>query len=172
MAETLPELGATTLFGDLIFALGIPIPIRTLGGLRRLAHCLLPIICRLPFSLIYPTGTKQEQTVSKYDRYFHEADIIAGDFHFIRRYMPARMDGKIIITNTTTAGDVALMRERGVALLVSTTPEFDGRSFGTNVMEGVIVALTGKRPEDMTPDDYLRTLDQLGWEPRVVTLQA
>jgi hypothetical protein len=172
MAETLPELGAETLFGDLIFALGIPIPITTLRGLRRIAHLLLPIICRLPFSLIYPTGKKQEETISKYDRYFNWADIIAGDFHFIRRYMPARLDGKVIITNTTTANDVALMRERGVRLLVSTTPEFDGRSFGTNVMEGVIIALIGKTPETMTPDDYLRTLEQLGWEPRVVTLNA
>ncbi len=168
MAETLPALGARTLFGDLIFALGIPIPITTLRGLRMVARLLLPIICRLPFSMIYPTGKKQEETVSKYDRYFNDADIIAGDFHFIRRYMPARLDGTVIITNTTTERDLALLRERGVRLLVSTTPEFDGRSFGTNVMEGVIIALAGKRPEEMTPEDYQRTLEELGWEPRVV----
>jgi len=170
MAEVLPELGAITRFGDLIFALGIPIAINSLGGLRVLARTLLPIITRLPFTLIYPTGEKQDVTVSKYDAHFNWADIIAGDFLFIRRYMPARMDGKIIVTNTTTAQDVELMRQRGVSMLVSTTPELGGRSFGTNVMEGVIVALLGKRPEEMTPQDYLDCLERLGWQPRVTRL--
>jgi len=110
--------------------------------------------------------------VAKYGRYFTAADIIAGDFHFIRRYMPARLDGKVIITNTTTDGDLALLRARGAARLVSTTPEFAGRSFGTNVMEGVIIALAGTRPEAMTPEDYQRMLERLGWEPRVLDLSA
>ncbi len=171
MAETLPELGAETIFGDMIFALGIPIPIRKLSTLKTVAALLLPIITSVPFEWIYPTGEKQEKTVTKYGKYFDWADIIAGDWHFVRRYMPERLDGKTILTNTTTDKDVALMRERGAALLVSTTPEFDGRSFGTNVMEGVIVALRGSRPENMQPQDYLDTLEQLGWAPRVVKLQ-
>jgi len=170
MAETLPTLGAITYFGDLIFALGIPIPVKTLGGLKTLATLLLPIICRLPFEMIYPIGEKQEQMVSKYGKYFEWAEIIAGDWHFLRRYMPDRLDGKIILTNTTTEQDVALLRQRGATMLISSTPEFDGRSFGTNVMEGVIIALLGKRPEEMTADDYLNCLERLGWAPRVLRL--
>src|SRR5262249_59319315 len=42
MAEALAEAGADLLFGDLIYGLGVPIPIRTLGGLNRLARILLP----------------------------------------------------------------------------------------------------------------------------------
>ena len=170
MAETLPEVGAITYFGDLIFAFGIPYMIKTLKGLRTLAHLFLPIVCQLPFSMIYPTGEKQEKTSSsaKYAQYFAWADVLAGDFHFIRRYMPDRLDGKVIITNTTTKGDVALLRERGAAMMITTTKETGGRSSGTNVMEGVIIALAGKRPEEMTPQDYLQSLDALGWEPNVV----
>ncbi len=168
MAEELPGLGAKTRYGDLIFALGIPIPIQSLGGLTLLAHTLLPLICRLPFTLIYPTGEKQTATTPKYGEHFAWADIIAGDIHFIRRYVPDRLDGKAIITNSTTPEDVELFRTRGAALLVGTTPEFDGRSFGTNVMEGVIIALRRQRPEQLTPDDYLAVLEELGWTPRVV----
>ena len=100
------------------------------------------------------------------------ADIIAGDYLYIKRYLPERLDGKTIITNTTTAEDVAMLRERGAALMVSTTPELEGRSFGTNVMEGVLLALSGKRPEEMTPQDYLTALESLGWQPNVVRLQG
>jgi hypothetical protein len=84
--------------------------------------------------------------------------------------MPPRMDGKTIITNTTTADDVGMLRDRGVSVLITTTPEFAGRSFGTNVMEAALIALAGKRSEDMQPDDYLSLLHQLGWQPRVVSL--
>ncbi|HEY3379687.1 MAG TPA: quinate 5-dehydrogenase [Armatimonadota bacterium] len=170
MAETLPELGAVTRYGDLIFALGIPLAISSLGALKMLAWTLLPVICRLPFTMIYPTGEKQDHTTVKHAEHFAWADIIAGDFLLIRRYMPERLDGKIVITNTTTARDIELLRERGVAMMVSTTPQFEGRSFGTNVMEGVLIALTGKRPDEMAPQDYLNSLDQLGWTPNVIRM--
>ena len=168
MAETLPELGAKTIYGDLIFALGIPYAIKTLAGLRLIARIFLPLICQVPFTMIYPTGEKQRETITKYQRYFDWADIIAGDFHFIRRFMPASLQGKVIITNTTTPDDLLLFQQRHASMLISTTPQLDGRSFGTNVMEGVIVALTKKRPEDMTEQDYLSTLEQLGWTPNVI----
>ena len=54
--------------------------------------------------------------------------------------------------------------------LVTSTPEFDGRSFGTNVMEGVLVALSGKRPEELTPQDYMDLLKRINWTPRIVDL--
>ena len=86
--------------------------------------------------------------------------------------MPQRMDGKVVITTTTTAEDVALLRERGVSILVTTTPEFEGRSFGTNVMEAALIALAGRRPEEVAPDDFLEMLRQLEWRPRIARLGA
>ena len=170
MAEGFAEEGCRCIFGDLIFALGLPIPIRSLRTLRVLAALLLPIIRRLPISLFYPMGEKQESTRPRHGKYFAWADIIGGDFHFIRRNLPERLDGKMIVTNTTTEEDVALLRERGLQTLVTTTRELSGRSFGTNVMEGVLIALANKRPEQMQPEDYLGLLKQLGWEPRVVRM--
>ena len=170
MAEAVTEAGANTLFGDLIFALGIPIPIRSLAWVRILAALFLPVLRRLPISVLYPTGDAQESTKPKYGRFFEWADVVAGDFPYIRKHLPERMDGRTIITNTTTQEDVALLKARGVATLVTTTPELGGRSFGTNVMEGVLIALAGKRPEQMQPDDYLDLLRRLGWKPRVVRM--
>lgn len=172
LAEALDEAGCRMIIGDLIFAIGIPIPIRTLSTLRILAALLLPIISQLPFKYLYPTGKEQETVTSKYERYYLGADIIAGDFHFIRRYMPSKLQGKVIITNTVTAEDVELLREHGVAVLVTTTPEMQGRSFGTNVMEGILVSLIGKRPEEIRPEEYSDLLDRLGFRPRVEYLQG
>ncbi|TLM99827.1 hypothetical protein FDZ73_21015 [bacterium] len=118
--------------------------------------------------MLYPTGSKQEKVETRYSSYYHHAEIIAGDFHFIRRYMPPEMQGKTIITNTVTPQDIKLLQSRGVAKLITTTPEMNGRSFGTNVMEGVLITLAGKKPDEMKSDDYSEVLDRLGFKPRVV----
>lgn len=168
MAEALSETGAKMIFGDLIFGLKIPLAIRSMWQFRILALVLLPVATKLPFKVLYPTGSEQDETSPvKYAKYFREADIIAGDYLYIKKYMPEDMKGKIIITNTVTAGDVDEMRKRGVALLATTTPEFNGRSFGTNVMEATCVALMGKDPDEVTPEDYYDILSQLGFTPRI-----
>ncbi|PYE55220.1 quinate 5-dehydrogenase [Deinococcus yavapaiensis] len=171
MAEALSEAGARVMFGDLVFGLGIPIPIRSLDTLRRTAYLSLPVITRLPFQWFYPTGEKQEKTVQGAGtKYYDEADVIAGDFLYIRRYAPSRLDGKTILTNTTTKQDVEWARGAGAARLITTTPRIGGRSFGTNVMEAFFVALSGEgRP--LTEDEYLRYIHLVGFKPEITELQ-
>jgi hypothetical protein len=167
MAEALSDAGCEMVFGDLLYAVGIPLAIRSLKALHIAATCLAPIIVQLPFSLVYPTGKKQEQNTPKHTEYYDWADIIAGDFHFIKRYMPARLDGKVILTNTVTGADVEDLKERGVSMLITTTPNLEGRSFGTNVMEALIVSLAGKPADSMRPEDYIEWLEKLNFAPRV-----
>ncbi|MGO0121948.1 quinate 5-dehydrogenase [Desulfothermobacter acidiphilus] len=170
MAETLVQEGARVCFGDLIFALGIPIPLYRLSTVALLARLFLPIITVLPFQWIYPTGEKQEAPCSKYQRFFDWGEVIAGDFHYIRRYLPPRMEGKIIITNTTTREDETLLRDRGVKLLITTTPVIEGRSFGTNVLEAVFLALLGKRWEEVRSEEYLDLIQRLNLKPTIRVL--
>ncbi len=178
LAEAIVGTGADTCFGDVIFALQIPFAVRRLGTIRLLAHLLLPIICRLPFRMLYPTGDKQHETHSRGRRWFEWADIIAGDYHYIGGNLPepspansALLSGKMVITNTTTEEDVAKLRGLGLTTLVTTTPRLQGRSPGTNVMEGVLVALSGKRPDELVEQDYLDLLTRLQWHPTVERLQ-
>jgi hypothetical protein len=172
MAEALASRAKSLVFGDMMFGLGIPIPIRSWGIAQTLARILLPIIVRLPFQWFYPTGEKQEQNTPRFGRYFAEADVIAGDFHLIRRFMPEDMRGKIILSNTTTEADVEELTRRGVARLITTTPVFEGRSFGTNVMEAVLVTILNRPPQDLTPADYLTKLNELHWTPQIQELNA
>lgn len=172
MAEALVQNGAKVIFGDLIFGLGIPIPVRSLFTISVLAALILPILGRLSFKILYPTGEKQEQETPKYGRYYEWAEVIAGDFHYIKRYLPLSISGKIILTNTTTKKDEALLKDRGAKILVTTTPELAGRSFGTNVMEAVLLALLGKRWEDTTSEDYLNLIKKIGLKPSLRILDA
>lgn len=165
MAEEFAKAGANCTFGDFLFILNLPIRLTKLSQIRQLGALVLPIACRLPFKMLYPTGDKQTEIKSNaaVEKWFGENEIIAGDFLLIRRYLPEKLSGKIIITNTVTRDDIELLKTRGLSTLITTTPEFDGRSFGTNVMEGVFAALGAK-----TPSEYSALLKQLDWKPRVI----
>jgi len=150
------------IFGDLMFAMGLEIPIRSEKSLRKLGNTLLPIMSRLPFEWIYPTGEKQNEREPKYRKFFEWATVVAGDCHYLWKYMPEKLPGRVIVTNTTTQSDQDFFRNAGIKYLITTTPILDGRSFGTNMMEAAIVAALGrKEPVDYAhPGEYFKIMEQ------------
>lgn len=171
MAIALVEAGCKPTFCDLMFSLDLPIPIRSLRGIRILAATLLPVITKLPFKWFYPLGSSQDKDPEpRWTKYYHEAEIIAGDFVSIRANMPTDLTGKIILTNTTTAKNVEELRERGVHLLVTSTPRIEGRTFGTNVMEATLLALMDKPQEEVTEADFVDLIERIPLEPNLEVL--
>ncbi|MEW6064119.1 shikimate/quinate 5-dehydrogenase [Desulforamulus profundi] len=172
MAEALEKAGCRLTLGDLVFALGIPIPIRRLDKLQSIAAKLMPVVSRLPFQFIYPTGQQQDKHPrtgsNRFARYYLKAEVVAGDYHLIRKYLPEKLNGQLFLTNTTTREDVEELMERGAGMLITTTPEFQGRTFGTNVMEAVFLALLNKSWEEATVEDYTNLLKQLNWQPKII----
>lgn len=163
------DAGFECAFGDMMFSLDIPIALHTAKQIKFMAALLLPIATRLPFEWIYPVGEKQEERKPKYPKFFNWATVVAGDCHYIKRYMPDDMQGKIVVTNTTTPEDVELFRKTGVKYLVTTTPVLEGRSFGTNMMEAALVAISGKgRP--LSLDEYSELLEKLDFQPQLQEL--
>ncbi|HEX9796932.1 MAG TPA: hypothetical protein VGA52_08070 [Anaerolineales bacterium] len=166
MTISFSQAGYECVFGDLMFSVGLPIPLRSTTSLKRLARWLVPIFGRLPFAWLYPVGEAQDERTPKWESYYQWAKVIAGDCHYIKRHLPDRLPGKIVVTNTTTPADVALFRETGIRYLVTSTPVLDGRSFGTNMMEAALVALAGKgRP--LTREELAALIDQLGLTPQL-----
>ena len=53
LAEEFVKIGARCTFGDFLFILGVPIPVRKLRTIRRLGALILPVACRL----MVATGT-------------------------------------------------------------------------------------------------------------------
>ena len=166
MAEALLEAGAKVTFGDLIFGLNVNKPLYSLKALSRWAALLAPLVTKLPVSWFYPMGKEQELRVVRHPEYFLENDIIAGDFHYIKKFMPDKLPGKTIITNTVTAADRVMLQEAGIKMLITTTPCIQGRSFGTNVMEAMLVALHGGKGP-LTADEYLKLLEHYHIESSV-----
>jgi hypothetical protein len=170
MARGFLDEGYEVRFGDLAFGLDVPIFLHSLTALHRVARVLLPVMGRIPFEWLYPTGDKQNEIVPKFHDQFAWATVVADDFLYVKKNLPEDMTGKIIVTNTTTAEDVELLRARGVSHLVTSTPRLDGRSFGTNMMEAALVALSGKK-RSLSNTEIAEMLGEADMLPTVLALQ-
>lgn len=172
MAQALDKIGGKVIYGDLLFGIGLPFPIHKYRHVRRLGATILPIITKLPFKWFYPTGEKQEIRTPKHKRIWNAATVVAGDTLYIRRYAPDDLKGKTVITQTVRKADLAWLKESGVSRVITTTPLMGGETFATNVMEGVVVALLGKRPQDLDEEQYIEVLERLDWKPNVLDLTS
>ncbi len=150
------------IFGDLMFSLGMNIPIHSEQGIKNVAGALVPIVKHFPFKWIYPTGEKQNEREPKYEKHFEWATVVAGDCHYLWRHMPEKLPGRVVVTNTTTPSDQKFFKDAGIKYLITTTPVLEGRSFGTNMMEAAIVAALGrKQPVDYAnPGTYFAEMEQ------------
>lgn len=158
-------------FGDLLWGFKLGIALHGMRSVKVVARILLPLVCRLPFSWLYPTGEKQEVHKPSFTKYFERAKWIAGDFLFIKRNMPLDgMKDKIVVTNTTTKEDVQQLKDIGVKYIITSTPRVQGRSFGTNALEAAIVAVSGENRE-LTRTEYTEFLKKLKIKPVIEKLQ-
>ncbi|MEX2502651.1 MAG: quinate 5-dehydrogenase [Trueperaceae bacterium] len=167
MAEALHAHGAKLVLGDLAFLLGVPILPRELATMARTAQVLAPLVTRLPMAWIYPTGTKQDApaATSWRSRRIADADGVAGDFHLLARFAPPDLSGKIVLTNTTTAGDLRDLAARGVRYVATTTPRIDGRSLPTNLLEAAFVAVAGRERHPLPLSDLAAMVAEAGLAP-------
>ena len=170
LVESFHEAGYEAIYGDLAFGLGIPMFVHSIDAVKRLSRTLLPILGRVPLQWLYPMGEDQEKIEPKYEDKYMWAQIIADDFHYIKKHLPDELNGRIIVTNTTTPTDIERLRDRGASYLCTTTPRFEGRTFGTNVMEAAMTAIAGKnRP--LTPQEVRHMLTDEQLRPTILDLQ-
>jgi hypothetical protein len=74
-----------------------------------------------------------------------------------------------VITNTTTPANLEFLWERGVSTVITTTPRYEGRTFGTNMMEAALTAYAGKG-RILTDLELNQLIDELELRPTVQSL--
>jgi hypothetical protein len=164
------DRGCPMVFGDLLFTVGLPIAIRSLRTGRRLARILLPLARQMPIRFFYPQGGKQDVRTPRHGKYFSWADVVAGDFLLIRRFAPDDLTGKTVLTNTTTDQDRLMLAGAGVHKLISTAPRIQGRTFGANVLEGMLAAVLARQGEEPVPENYHKVLGRHPLKPTIEIL--
>jgi len=165
LGEAFEAAGATVMVGDAVFALGLPVLFPGLRWFAAAARLTMWGLCRLPLQQLYPLGAAREANTPKFAWAWRSAAVVAGDFGFIRRYMPHSLRDKIIVTTSTTAQDRDLLRERRAAAVCTMVSPLDGRTFGANVLDASAVAAVGRFP--LKREDYVWWWEKAGLEPHI-----
>lgn len=160
-------------FADPIIHAGIPFlpPPRSIEQLELYAATALPILALLPYRFIHPVALGQEGFDGRAVDLFRWADVIAGDFAFIRRFAPNDLTRKTIITDDPSPAEIEDLRRRGVTTLVTMTPPLnDQRPFlAADVLEAIITAIT-ESPRQPADGEVIDFITAAGWEPTVQDL--
>lgn len=143
LALALIRHGARLIIADAMFALSLPLPFHSLTAFNLAASVALPLFSRVPITYLYPLGERQREIRPRWHKYYQQAEILVGDWHFLRRHLPERVEGKVFITSTITAADRELLAARGAKTLITFMPVIKGRSLASNAWEAALVAAAG-----------------------------
>jgi predicted amino acid dehydrogenase len=173
LAAAIAQYEGELRFADPIVHIGLPfLPLpRSLEQLELYAATTLPITALLPYKVLHPVANGQEGYDPRAEALFRWADVIAGDFAYIRRFAPPGLAGKSIVTDDPAPAEIEDLRRRGVTTLVTMTPPIsEERPFvAADVLEAIVCALqeTDGPPGEAEALDFIAAA---GWGATVQAL--
>ncbi|WP_420629994.1 serine carboxypeptidase [Candidatus Leptofilum sp.] len=173
LAMALSQYTETVRYADPIVYFALP-PVPGVGSAETLPRVAEPTLNQLrayPFRRLFPKAGESVRPRSP--KLFEWADILAGNVAGIRRYGPAQLKRKVVVTESVTEEDVADLRERGVSAIVTTMPPLDQElaHLGAAVFEAILVALRPDTTAALTENTYLNLMAQMEWKPGIKLLQ-
>lgn len=173
MAQVIQEYTNNFSFCDPLIHFNTPYVLDSLSALDYYATASMPVLTRMPYSWFYPKGWDGDQWKPLLlSKPFEKAEIIIGDYTYIRHYTPSMLPNKIVVTDSVDQAGVALLKKRGVRTIITTVPDLFKQRTDINVMHAVIAAYLDKKPQEISENDYLEIFDKANIEPRVIYPQG
>ncbi|XSG74765.1 serine carboxypeptidase [Herpetosiphon llansteffanensis] len=169
LAESLSNHNVDLRFADPKVHYGLPFTLSSLSQLERYAKFAMPDLAKKPYRRIHPIG-KGATHDSRLEKDCAWADVLAGDFAFIRRYAPQDLRGRTILTDDPSPAEIEDLRQRGAHTLITLTPKISEEHpfVSADVLEAMILAVTGKRELDEAT--VLQITADANWEPHIQRL--
>jgi len=173
IAKVMSEFTDNLTFADPILENGIPKFINSLKDVEayaRSAHEVLQWVPskRLTHSVV-PVNAWNQYIIRKA---MQKATILVVPNHGFDDYLKnatlEELGGKTIISSTLDDDRVTFLKERGVDVIIDTTPKILQRVVGVNVLEALILAALGRNRDQMRADDLLEVISSQKMDPRVV----
>ncbi len=167
LALAMAEYSSNLQFADPLLQLGVPKMLTTLDALNLYAtgaHYVKD--WTLPSAMA--SGPVKEWTRFVLRKAMQKASVIVAPVHELDDFGLEELAGKTIITSTVNEERVAQLRDKGVATIIDGSPFMHGHVLGANLLDAMIIAATGKKPQDILEDDYLEIITGLQSEPRII----
>jgi len=163
MSEHTPNLQ----FADALMQLGVPKLITSLDMLELYASGAHYVLDWMPDALMASAPVK-EWTRFALRKAMQDATVIVAPVHELDHFAAEDLAGKTIFTSTVNDARLAAFKAKGVNMVIDGAPILFGHVLGPSLLDAMIVAATGKAPEDILEDDYLEIITSLALEPRIL----
>jgi predicted amino acid dehydrogenase len=173
IAKVMSEFTDNLTFADPIFENGIAKFLGSLKDFKRYAHGAHEVLQWVPSkrlsSSVAPLKAWNDYIVKKA---MQKANIIVVPHYNFYEYLEDKsleeLGGKTIITMTAYDDRIAFLKERGVDVVIDTTPKILERVVAPNVLEALIIAALGRNRDQIRKDDLLEIISTQKMDPRVV----
>jgi predicted amino acid dehydrogenase len=173
IAKVMAEYTDNLKFADTLLENDISKFIRSLKGLETYANGTNEILKWIPTkklaSSVVPIKTWNRYILRKA---MQNATIIVVPFYNFYDYLKdttlEELGGKTIITSTAYDDRVEFLKERGVDVIIDTTPKILQQVVGANVIEALILAALEKTQNRVHDDDLLEIIGLQKMDPRIV----
>lgn len=173
LARVMSEYTDNLTFADPVLENGIAKFLNSLKDLEMYAKGIHSVLKWVPgkqlSSSVIPLRKWNEYILSKA---MQKSDIIVIPYYDFYKYVEnctvEELGGKIVITATAHDDRVQFLKDRGVNVVIDSTPKILEKVVGVNVLEALIVAALEKPPEEVTNDDLLEIISEQRMDPRVI----
>ncbi len=169
VAATLAEYTGNLRFADPVTLDGVPVVLRSLRALEtysRLASTRLFARSRNGIEPTRPPRLHWNRLAIR--RAMKWAHFLVAPYHEAVQYKADELRRKVLITSSVPDEWVERLGEKGVHVVIDRTPRLLERTVGLNVIDAMLLALLGKRADEMVDDDYLEALNDLDLTPRML----
>ncbi|MEP7302378.1 MAG: dehydrogenase, partial [Caldimonas sp.] len=167
LAATLSEYTENLLFADPLLQLGVPKLLTSLDALSLYASGAHYVSDWVP-PRVMPTSLLRQWAQFVLRKALHKVTVIVAPVHELDHFGIEELAGKTVITATVNDQRIAAFKDKGVSMVVDGSPTMHGHVLGPDLLDAMILAATGKTPDQILEDDYLEIIAGLQTQPRIL----
>ncbi len=167
LAMSMSEYTSNLQFADPLLQLGVPKLLTSLDALGLYASGMHYVSDWTPPRVI-PAMLLKQWTRFVLGKALAKATMVVAPVHELDDFGLEELAGKTIITSNVNDQRLARFSDKGVNMVIDGSPVLAGHVLGPEMLDAMIIAATGKSPEDIFEDDILEIITGLDMAPRIL----
>jgi predicted amino acid dehydrogenase len=167
LATALSEYTSNLQFADPLQQLGVPKLLTSLEALHLYARGAHQVFAWMPRRVV-PAPLLAQWSRLVLRKALQKATVVVAPVHELDAFGLEELAGKTVVTATVNDERMAHFRDKGVAMVIDASPTLQGHALAPDLLDAMILAATGKAPDEILEDDYLDIIGGLQAQPRIV----
>jgi predicted amino acid dehydrogenase len=167
LAMSMSEYTENLQFADPLLQLGVPKLLTSLDALGLYASGMHYVSDWTPPRVI-PAPLLKQWTRYVLGKAMTKATMVVARVHELDDFGIEELAGKTVITSNVNDERLARFKDKGVNMVIDGSPVLAGHVLGPEMLDAMIIAASGKAPEDIFEDDILEIITGLQMAPRIL----